>query len=331
MMEGYVVGVDLGGTHVRAGLVDSRGRILRRAATETRADEGLDAVLDRIADLVHEVATDLPLTKVIAIALAVPGPVDTTTRVVRFAPNLGWEEVPVCDLLQERLGRPILVGNDANLAALGEHHFGAGRGIDHLIYITVSTGVGGGIIVGGHLLVGTHGYAAEIGHHIVVAEGPLCGCGNRGCLEAVASGTAIAREAREAILSGRPTRLREMCVGNVERVDARMVTKAARAGDEVARGILQRAGHYLGIGIVNLLYIFNPRRIILGGGVMNAGPFILEPMWAAIRERVRPIYLEEFDIVPAALGDDVGILGAAALAMKGDRGETMDGGKSMSG
>ncbi len=304
---------------MRAGLVDSHGRIRRRAMTETRAAEGLDAVLDRIATLVREVVADLPLTEVAAVALAVPGPVDTTTHVVRFAPNLGWEDVPVCDLLRPRVGRPILVGNDANLAALGEHRFGAGRGFDHVIYITVSTGVGGGIIVDGHLLQGQHGYAAEIGHHIVVADGPVCGCGNRGCLEAVASGTAIAREARAAILAGRSPRLREMCAGDVERVDARMVTEAARGGDAVARDILQRAGHYLGIGIVNLLHIFNPRRVILGGGVMNAGPLITEPMWAAIRERARPIYLEDFDIVPAALGDDVGILGAAALAMRDDR------------
>ena len=303
---------------MRAGLVDTRGRIVRRAATETRARDGLDAVLDRIANLVREVCADIPLTDVAAIALAVPGPVDSTTHVVRFAPNLGWENVAVCDLLRARLGRPILVGNDANLAALGEHRFGAGRGIDHMIYITVSTGVGGGIIVDGRLLLGQHGYAAEIGHHIVVAEGPRCGCGNRGCLEAVASGTAIAREARAAVREGKATRLREMCDGDADRVDARMVTEAARAGDEVAREILQRAGYYLGIGIVNLLHIFNPRRIILGGGVMGAGALVSEPMWAAVRERGHPIYLEDFDIVPAALGDDAGILGAAALAMAGD-------------
>ncbi len=313
----YVVGIDLGGTQVRAGLVDEKGRIVRREAMPTRAREGQEAVLNRIATLVRDVCADVPWNSIRAVALAVPGPVDPYTHTVRLAPNLaGWRDVPVGDLLSEKLGRPVLVGNDANLAALGEYRFGAGRGIDHLIYITVSTGVGGGIIVDGRLLLGHKGYAAEVGHHVVLANGPRCGCGNRGCLEALASGTAIAREARVAVAMGEETRLREMCEGDIWRIDARMVGEAARAGDDVAGRVMQRAGHYLGIGIVNLMHIFNPRRIILGGSVMKAGRLVTEPMWEAIRERAHTAYLEDFDIREASLGDDVGILGAAALALE---------------
>ncbi len=312
----YVVGIDLGGTQIRAGLVDARGRILRRKAVPTRAHEGQDAVLHRITTLVRGGGESFPGENVRTVALAVPGPIDPYTHTVRFAPNLaGWRDVPVGDLLSEQLGRPVLVGNDANLAALGEYRFGAGKGIDHLIYITVSTGVGGGIIVDGRLLLGHKGYAAEIGHHVVLADGPRCGCGNRGCLEALASGTAIAREARLAVAGGEETRLRDMCDGNIWRIDARMVSEAARGGDEVAREILTLAGYYLGLGIVNLMHIFNPRRIILGGSVMKAGEFITEPMWKAVRERAHTAYLEDFDIREASLGDDVGILGAAALAL----------------
>ncbi len=312
----YIVGVDLGGTQVRAGLATPDGHLLRRESLPTRAEEGLDAVISRIERLVRAVSSDGPREQVRGVGVVAPGPLDPWQGVVRFAPNLaGWHDVPLRDLLQERLGLPVFTGNDANLAALAEYRFGAGQGVDHLIYITVSTGIGGGIIVNGQMLLGHGGYAAEIGHHTVNEDGPVCKCGNVGCLEALASGTAIAREARVAVAAGEETRLREMCEGDIWRLDARMVAEAAQAGDEVARDILETAGHYLGVGILNLMHIFNPRRVILGGSVMKAGELITAPMWEVIRARVGRIYLEEFEIVPAALGDDVGILGAVALVL----------------
>lgn len=306
------VGVDLGGTHVRAALVDQDGTLLRRKAARTRRDAGVMGVIEQIGELVNEVAREA--TSVSGVGVAVPGPVDHATGVVRFAPNLPeWRDVPVQELLQERFACPVYVGNDANLAALAEHRFGAGRGTRHMVYITVSTGVGGGIIVDGRLLLGRSGYAGEIGHHVVKEDGPRCHCGNVGCLEALASGTAIAREARIAVVSGEPTVLAEWCEGDVWRVDAAMVARAAQAGDEVAARILTQAGHYLGVGILNVLHIFNPERVVLGGGVLQAGEWITRPMWEVLRARVHPGYLQEGDIVPAALGDDVGLLGAAAL------------------
>ncbi len=312
---GYVIGVDLGGTQIRAGLLTPEGELVRRTATLTRPQEGVDSVIQRIVAQIQRVMQGVE-SQVIAIGVASPGAIDVQKEIVRFSPNLSdWRDVPLAQRLRDMLGLPVCVGNDANLAALGEYLFGAGKGVDHLVYITVSTGIGGGIIINGRLLVGAHGYAAEIGHHTVAEGGPVCKCGNVGCLEAVASGTAIAREARKVVAEERPTLLRDLCEGDIWRIDARMVALAAQQGDPVAREILHRAGHYLGVGILNLLHIFNPRRVILGGSVMKAGAFITEPMWAVLRERAGSMYLEDFDIVDAALGDDVGILGAAAYAL----------------
>lgn len=308
------IGVDLGGTHVRAGLVSSDGQVLRRHAERTRHDGGAEGVIKQIVDLVKRLTKEG--TELAGVGVAVPGPVDVTTGVVRFAPNLpGWREIPVRDILRERLGLPVHVGNDANLAALAEHRFGAGRGVRHMIYVTVSTGVGGGIIVDNRLLLGQRGYAAEIGHHTVKEGGPRCSCGNIGCLEALASGTAIAREARVAVARGDQTVLAEWCDGDIWRIDAAMVVRAAEAGDAVAARILDEAGHYLGVGLLNLLHIFNPERIVMGGGVMRAGEWVTRPMWAVLRSRVHPGFLSENLIVPAALGDDTGVIGAATLAM----------------
>ncbi len=315
MDERYVVGVDLGGTQIRTGLVTPQGRVVRREATQTPRKGGPDAVIERIVQQVLAVMGP-ERDKVQGIGVASPGPVDPYSGTVRFAPNLpGWKDVPLRDRLAARLHLPVRVGNDANLAALAEHHFGAGRGIADLIYITVSTGIGGGIIVGGRLLVGHRGYGAEIGHQTIEDAGPRCKCGNVGCLEALASGTAIAREARVAVAAGTATQLSSMCGGDIWRITARMVADAARAGDELSREIYRRAGHYLGVGIINLMHIFNPQRIILGGSVMKAQDLFAPSMWEVINTRAWQVSREDFDIVEAALGDNVGILGAAALVL----------------
>ncbi len=316
-MSSLVIGVDLGGTQIRVGLVREDGRVLRREALPTQPQEGRDAVVWRIVQLVRSVSAKVGIDEVAGVGVAAPGPVNLHSGVVRLAPNLeGWVDVPLQRLLQEQLHTRVYLGNDANLAALGEHTFGAGRHVNDMIYITVSTGIGGGIIVGGRLLVGHNGYGAEIGHHTVADSGPRCKCGNIGCLEAVASGTAIAREGRVAIVSEEETLLRELCEGNVWKLDARQVAEAATRGDAVARQIMHRAGHYLGVGIVNMMHIFNPQRIILGGSVMKAGRFITDPMWEVVNTRSWAISREDFDIVEAALGDNVGILGAAALVLR---------------
>lgn len=315
-MADYYLTADIGGTQIRAALCDSSGRIYHRAQDLTRAAEGKEAVLQRIKATLARAMGDTPPQAVRGIGIVAPGPLDPEAGVIVFAPNLpGWENVPLQRIVEEHFGIPTWLGNDANLAALGEHRFGAGRGIDNLIYVTVSTGIGGGIICHGRMLVGAHGFAAEVGHHTIEANGIRCNCGNVGCLETVASGPAIARMAREALIAGGKSILPSLVDGQIDQITSRTVFEAAQQGDELSIGIFRRAGTYLGVGMVNLLHLFNPDMIIIGGSVSKAGHFLFDPMWAVIRERSHPIYWERLQIVPPQLGDDVGLLGALALAL----------------
>ncbi len=301
------IAVDLGGTNIRAARCDGEGRILARAQGPTRPEEGVEAVIARIIKAIEAVWSGGEPVE--AIGVGAPGPLDPRTGVVRTAPNLGWENVPLADRLRERFRVPCFVGNDANLAALGEWQYGAGRGHAHLVYLTVSTGIGGGVITHGVLLEGAHGLGAELGHIVVEArDGPRCGCGRTGCLEAVASGTAIARMAREAWARGEPVPWRDPAA-----VTAAEVAEAAVHGNPVASAIMDRAAFYLGVGIASFWHIFNPTLVILGGGVMKTGEWFLEKIRTYAWERaMTPDYVTP--IIPAALGDDVGLFGALAYA-----------------
>ncbi len=313
-MEELIVGVDLGGTQIRAALADRKGRILQRRSTKTLAEEGPEAVLGRIKRAIREVLP--PDERVGAIGIVAPGPLDPWEGVILWAPNLpGWKDVPLKRILEEEFGLPTYVGNDANLAALAEQRFGAGRGVKDLIYITVSTGIGGGIIVDNRLLLGSQGFAAEVGHQTLEAHGPRCNCGNIGCLEALAAGPAIARHAVELIEGGAESLIADLVNGDLSKVTAKEVNEAAQRGDRVAVEVFRRAGFYIGVGIVNLLYLFNPRMIIIGGSVAKAGDLLFEPIRETVNSRISEIYREGLSIVPAALGDDVGLMGALALIL----------------
>ncbi len=314
--ESLFVTVDLGGTQLRVAGYRPNGEIVHRYATLTHSEEGQEAVVQRLLDSIRQVTTKFPREEVAAISIGAPGPLDPWRGIVFMAPNLpGWKDVPLRDIVQETFQRPTYLGNDANLAALGEWRFGAGRGSTDMIYITVSTGIGGGIISGGKLLYGKRGFAGEVGHQTIEPHGPRCNCGNRGCLETIASGTAIGRDARALAKVGRAPYLFELAKGEINTIDAALVSRAAEKGDEISRQLLATAGSYLGIAITNLLHLFNPELIILGGSVTKAGDFLLHPLWQTLRERARPPYLENFDIVPPQLGDDVGLIGALALAL----------------
>jgi glucokinase len=249
------------------------------------------------------------------VCVGAPGPLDPWSGIIYSPPNLpGWDAMPLKSLLEEALGLPVMVANDANLAALGEHRFGAGRGCRHLVYMTISTGIGGGIIADGQLLLGAKGLAGEIGHTTVSSRGTLCGCGNRGCLEAVAAGPAIAAAGARAARSGRSAMLSAMAGGAPTAVTSEMVVRAAGQSDPEARRILRRAGSLIGLGLANIAHITDPQAIIVGGGVaMGAGALLLEPARVEFRRRVMPPY-RDIPIVPAVLGDDAGLAGAAALA-----------------
>ena len=314
-----IVVVDLGGTQLRAALCAPDGTILKRVRKKTQASRGPEGVMARVLRAVEGVWPKEG--RVQAISMVAPGPLDPFEGVVIGAPNLpGWGHVPVRDILA-RFGVPVYVNNDANLAALGEHRYGAGRGFDDLIYITISTGIGGGIILDGRLFVGSKGLAGEIGHIVVQPGGALCGCGNRGCLEAMASGTAIGRQARTLAASGRAPAILAAAGGDVRQVTARSVSVAAAQGDKVARKLFRQAGRYIGIAVANLMHLFNPQRFVLGGGVAQAGELLFKPIRrTACRWVLVPEFCAGVDIVPAELGDDAGLMGALAFAL--DKGRT---------
>jgi glucokinase len=317
MVGKLIVGVDLGGTQIRAALADEEGRILRRASCLTLAEEGLEPVIGRIEGTIYEAMGSTDRGQVQGIGVVAPGPLDPRKGIIMKAPNLpGWKNVPLKDLVEKEFGLPVLVGNDANLAALAEQRFGAGQGIADLIYITVSTGIGGGIIANNRLLLGAQGFAGEVGHQTIEAHGPRCNCGSIGCLEALAAGPAIARSARQLIRTGIGMGIADLAGGDLDKVTAKEVNQAAQAGDPIAIEIFRQAGFYIGVGIVNLLHLFNPSLIIIGGSVAKAGDFLFEPIRATVRERaMASYYWEHTPIVPATLGDDVGLLGAVALVL----------------
>ncbi len=317
MTTDWIIAIDLGGTQLRAALCTSDGTIHRRVKKKTRAERGPEAVLERVCQAAQEIwPSDDPLR---AISMLAPGPLDPFKGIVMGAPNLpGWDHVPVRDILSARFDLPVFVGNDANLAGLGEHRYGAGRGVEDMIYMTISTGIGGGIVTGGKLFVGARGLAGEIGHMVIQPGGPLCGCGNRGCLEALASGTAIGHQAQTLAAHGRAPAILAAAGGDVAQVDSKSVGEAAAQGDKVARKLLDQAGRYIGIGVVNLMHLFNPQRFVLGGGVSQTGELLFKPIRRTVRRRTLiPQYHAGVDIVPAALGDDAGLLGALALALDG--------------
>jgi glucokinase len=313
-----VIGIDLGGTKISTALVDSDGKIIAQDYRETQAIAGPQVVVGRALDSAREVMAQAAVeqSQVAAVGIGAPGSVDIKTGVVVAPPNLpGWDRVPLRQLVEDGLGIKAFLENDANAAALGEHRLGAGRGTEHMIYVTVSTGIGGGLILDGRLYHGVSGMAGEIGHITVMPYGPLCGCGNRGCLEALASGTAIAREARERVVRGVPTLMADLAEGDLERITAKLVAEAARQGDVEAQEIIDQAMRYLGVGMANLANLFNPQLIVIGGGLTNIGELLFGPVRRVVDQRAFRAQSQALRIVRAELGDDVGVLGAAAVAL----------------
>lgn len=305
------IALDLGGTRYRVAVGTSDGVLEWRTSKPTRVEQGRDAVLDDIfASIDEALATISDHSTIKGIGIGAPGPLDPWRGVIFNPPNLpGWDNTPIKSIFERRFGLETKVGNDANLAAVGEHRFGAGRGFAHIIYVTVSTGIGGGIITDNRLLLGQCGFAGEIGHMTIDMDGPPCTCGNVGCLEALASGTAIARTAKELVASGAQTSLNQV---PLQEITAKAVSEAASQGDAIAERIIREAGFALGVGMVNLAHLFNPQRIIIGGGVSNAGDLLWGPMRETVRTRAMTSCQRGLEFVPAALGDDAGIFGAIA-------------------
>ena len=309
-----VVGVDLGGTKIFSLVATAEGEVPGEDRCLTHAEEGRDAVIGRLVDSVRRAMAQANVTtgEIAGIGIATPGPCDPKRGVVTGPPNLpGWRNVPLTQLVSDAMGVPVLLENDAGAAAYGELRFGAGQGCRHLVYVTLGTGIGGGIIIDGRIYGGASGAAGEVGHLVIVEDGPLCGCGNRGCVEALASGLAIAREAAAAVRGGRSPMLAEL-VGDAPST-AELVHQAAMRGDDASREIIERAGQYLGLGLVGLLSCFNPEALILGGGLLGLGDLYLGPAIRMAREGAFDQIVADVRITEAKLGERAGALGAAAL------------------
>lgn len=315
-MPGAVaIGIDAGGTRVEGLLVavEDGGSILDRRLAVTPATDA-EATTRTIVALARELMAGR--NDVIALGIGAAGLVDRS-GVMRFAPNVAWREFPLAERVRSGVGLPALVDNDANVAAWGEFQYGAGRGCNDMLLVTVGTGIGGGIVSGGQLFRGGHGFAGEIGHIIVEPNGPLCGCGNLGCWEQVASGRAIGRLGREAAEEHPESLIVELAGGQPAAVTGVVVSAAASKGDPVAVRILAEVGRRLGQGIAGLVNILDPDIVVVGGGVIEAGGLILEPARRAFVESVEaPDHRPEVPLVAAMMGNDAGAVGAADLAWR---------------
>jgi len=313
-----VIGIDLGGTNIRAALVDERGSVRQRHCLSTGAADGVDAVVSRLVEAARTIVSSSG-EEVEAIGIGAPGLVDPSRGVVRIPPNLpGWGEVPLASLIEGALGYPTRVGNDTNMVTLAEWMCGAGRGARHMVCLTLGTGVGGGLVLDSQLYLGARGAAAEIGHMTVEPQGPLCNCGNRGCLESLVGASAIAERARMAIERGEGEEMRRLSGGDHEQLTPEIVARAAECGDEAARRVLYDVGVYLGIALASIVNLLDPEIIVIGGGISHAGDLILEPARAAMEERAMRLEDRHVSVVPAALGDDGGVIGAALFALGDD-------------
>jgi glucokinase len=306
------VGIDVGGTKIAAMRVDREGGILARETIATPAED-MVATLDAMVD----VAKTVMASDVVAVGVGAAGLVSFATGMLAFAPNLAWRDAPITDHVGRALGLPTVTDNDANVAAWAEYRLGAGRGSTDMLLVTVGTGIGGGIVAGGALFRGAHGFAAEIGHIIVEPGGPLCGCGNHGCWEQVASGHAITRAGRDAAHQYPNSIIARLAGRDPAKVTGPVVTEAAEQGDQLARGILAEVGRRLGEGIAGLVNVLDPDVVVVGGGAVAAGDLLLEPARAGFAEAVEAVeYRPEVPVVPAALGNDAGAVGAAILALE---------------
>lgn len=302
------IAVDVGGTQMRAARYSSESLTpIKISRISTRHPDATP--LERLIELIESVWPQGE--RVEAIAVATPGPTDPYSGTVLEAPNIpSWINLPLRKLLEDRFPTRVAIGNDANMAALGESQYGAGKGHHDVIYMTISTGIGGGIIIDDRLLLGARGLATEMGHVTVIPDGPVCGCGHRGHLEAVASGTAIANWVEMQIAQGVAS-----CLTTDEKITARRVAQAAREGDPLAIAALKRAGVFIGRALADYLHIFNPTIVILGGGVIRSGDLLLDPIRETMRSSVMtPAYLEGLELTTATLGDEAGLMGALALA-----------------
>lgn len=312
MDKKYVIGIDLGGTKISGAIADLDGKVLAKHTVPTLAIEGEEAVLNRIIEVITKVMSDSNKVsdEIKSIGIGSPGPLDAKKGIIITTPNLPFNNFSLVQPIKEKFGIDTYLDNDANVAAIGEYVFGAGRGTKNMVFITVSTGIGGGAIINGNIYRGNTCNALEVGHTTLVEDGPRCNCGNYGCAEALASGTAIGNRAKEAIEGGADTSLKQY-----KDVTSYEVFVEAKKGDKVAKEILDKCLNYLGICVANIVSTFDPEKVIIGGGVSKGGDIVFEKVREVVNTRCFKAMADACEIVPAGLGTDAGVIGAVALAL----------------
>jgi len=318
-MNRFLIGVDLGGTNIRMGIVTPEGKVLKKVQYITDVSKGglilFEQLVLNLNDLIQKYFKES--NQLIGIGIGVAGPIDMKKGVMIAPPNLpALDGFPIRAFLQKRISSSIFIENDANAFTLGEGWVGAAKGCKHYCGITLGTGVGGGIVVEGKILHGVKGMAGEIGHMVIDPEGPSCGCGGRGCLEVYASGTGIKRMALEAIEKGEGKGILKRSGGDPQKITSEKVFKAARSGDLTAKKIFNEMGRFLGLGLVSLIRLFNPEKIVIGGKVSQAWDYFIGSVMETVQERTKEALRERLQIVQADCGDDAGMLGAAYSALK---------------
>ena len=317
-MDSYIVGIDIGGTKLATVVADGTGTILKKIRKPTWAERGPHHAVECLLEMVEQTIrlAELKRENISGIGVSCGGPLDTKTGVVYSPPNLpGWDAFPLKESIEAEFHVPTIIENDANASALAEWRFGGGRGYNYVLYMTMSTGIGGGIVANGQIYHGANDSAGEVGHQILLPDGPLCGCGQRGCLEALCSGPAIARRAREVIREQPNTAILKLADGEIAQVKSEHVLEAARTGDSLAMSLMEETGYYMGWGIANLVNILNPEIVLIGTIAVAAGDLLLDPIRRTVADMAMQRPAEAVKIMPADLGDAVGDLAAISLVM----------------
>jgi glucokinase len=317
-MSSHVIGIDIGGTKLATVVADKDGTILQKVRKPTESERGPGRAVQLLLEMVTEILDLARLRRedIAGIGVSCGGPLDTKTGIIYSPPNLpGWDALPLKEMIESEFHIPTVIENDANASALAEARFGGGRGYDYVLYMTMSTGIGGGIVANGEIYHGANDSAGEVGHQILLPDGPLCGCGQYGCLEALCSGPAIARRAQEAITDQPHTKILAHADGQIDAVRSEHVLQAARDGDALAIALVEETAYYMGWGIANLVNILNPQIVLLGTIAVAAGDLLLDPIRRTVTEMAMQRPLEIVKIMPAELGDSIGDLAAISLVI----------------
>ncbi len=313
-MKSYIIGIDLGGTNIPIALVTSGGMIVRQISISTNVSQGPEKVIERIIKAIKEIMNTVGHKSISGIGIGCAGQIDHKRGVVLFSPNLFWKNVHMVKKIKAAFkGLPVLLDNDANVAALGEYMCGAGKGMKNVIFMTWGTGVGGGIIINGRLYLGATGSAGEVGHIIISHDGPKCNCGNLGCLERYVGNKYIVNRAKELIKKEKNTTIHKLVNNDLSKITPLIIKKAAMKGDKLAKQVWEEMGTYMGMGLVSIINLLNPEAVIIGGGIAKAGNLVFSPIKETIKKRALKAASRNVKILRATLSDKAGIIGAAML------------------